>query len=152
MTEEVKEAEEVKEVEITQIGTKIYYEKNTGNKILELGDMQGYVVDSTTEQDFENYAELKKYDKEAVGKIQLEYGEFGKLMEQHKANSYKVDITGEEPKLVFSWIDYSTGEPTERPKSEVEILQDKIKEQGERITALSNTLDEVILGQAEEIS
>lgn len=36
-------------------------------------------------------------------------------------------------------------------KSETELLKDKLKEQEERITALSNTLDEVILGQAEEI-
>ena len=111
---------------IIQIGTKIYYEKNTGNKIVVAGDIQGYVVETTTEQDFENYAELKKYDKEAVGKIQLEYGELNNLLEEHKANSYKVDVSGEEPKLVFSWINYETGEPGERPKTAAELLDEKI--------------------------
>lgn len=134
-----------------EIGTKIYFEKNTGNVIMQTGDMRGCVVETTTEQDFVNYEALKKYDKNAVGKIQLEYGEFGKLMEENKANSYKVDVSEKEPKLMFEWIDYSTGEPAERPKSELEIMQEKITEQEERISALSNTLDEVILGQAEEL-
>lgn len=111
---------------MAEIGTKIYFEKNTGNIILNLGDMKGFVTETTTEQDFENYETLKKYDKNAVGKIQLEYGEFGKLMEENKANSYKVDVSGKEPKLIFSWIDFNTGEPTERPKSEIESLQDEI--------------------------
>ena len=134
-----------------EIGAKIYFEKNTGNVILNTGDMQGFVVESTTEQDFENYEELKKYSKDSVGKIQLEYGELDRLLEENKANSYKVDVSGKEPKLIFEWIDFNTGEPTERPKSELEIFQEKIKEQEERISALSNTLDEVILGQAEEL-
>lgn len=109
-----------------QIGSKLYFEKNSGNIILTIGDMEGFVEETTTEQDFENYTELKKYDKEAVEKIQLKYGELNRLLQEHKANTYKVDISREEPKLIFSWIDYSTGEPTERPKSEVELLDEKI--------------------------
>ena len=130
-----------------KIGTKIYFEKNTGNVILELGDIEGYVVDSTTEEDFENYTELKKYEKTAVGKIQLEFGELDKLLEVNKANAYKIDISGEKPKLIFSWIDPETEKPTEKPKTEVEILQEVVKEQNQKIEDLSEVVNSIMLNQ-----
>ena len=110
-----------------EIGTKIYYLKSNGNIIFENGDCRGFVVESREEEDFENYEKLKEYNRESVGVLQLKYGELNRLLEQNKANSYKVDVTEEPHKLVFEWIDYDSGKPTERPKSEVETLKEQIE-------------------------
>lgn len=108
-----------------QIGTKIYYLKSNGNKILELGDMMGCVVESSFDEDYENYTDLKKYDKEKISCIQLAYGELAKLLEEHKANSFKVDVSSEPHKLAFEWIDYDTGKPSEPPKTTEELIKEE---------------------------
>lgn len=59
-----------------QIGRKIYYEKLTGNVLVDTGERCGSVVETTIEQDFEIYAALKERLPEAVGVMQLEYGQF----------------------------------------------------------------------------
>ena len=43
-----------------KIGTKIYYCLLTGNAIKIIGDMQGYVKETTFDEDIEIYTELKK--------------------------------------------------------------------------------------------
>ncbi len=59
-----------------QIGRRIYYEKSTGNVIVDTGERSGYVVESTVEQDFATYAALAERVPETVGWIQLEYGQY----------------------------------------------------------------------------
>lgn len=65
-----------------QIGRKVYYELATGNVILETGERQGDVVTTTKEQDFSFYTALKPYSPNAVGVLQLTFGQdaqnFGK--------------------------------------------------------------------------
>lgn len=107
-----------------KIGSKIYYLKSNGNIISETGDMRGYVVETSFDEDYENYTDLKKYDKKAIGCIQLEFGELSKLLEDNKANSYKVDVSSEPHKLVFEWIDYDTGKPAEPPKTVEEFIKE----------------------------
>lgn len=133
-----------------QIGTKIYYLKNTGNILIETGDMQGFVNESSFDEDYENYADLKKYDKDKIGCLKLEYGQLGQLLADSKANSYKVDVSGNPHKLVFTWIDYESGQPGEPPKSVEDLIKEtenKIEKQEKRINVLSSTLEELILGQ-----
>lgn len=110
-----------------QIGAKIYYEKQTGNVILTCGDMQGFIVESSFDEDFETYSVFKKYNKEQVGCIQLEFGELDKLLIEHKANTYRVDISQNPHKLVFSYINHEN-EEVEPPKTIEEIIDEKIKE------------------------
>lgn len=108
-----------------KIGAKIYYLKSNGNVVQEIGDMMGCVVETSFEEDYENYTELKKYDKQAIGCIQLAYGELHSLLEKNKANSYKVDVSSEPHKLAFEWIDYDTGKPTEPPKTTEELIKEE---------------------------
>jgi len=56
-----------------QIGRKIYYEKSTGNVILDTGEREGSVVETTTAQDFASYVVLSQRVPETVGVIQLVY-------------------------------------------------------------------------------
>ena len=59
-----------------EIGRKIYYELNTGNVIKLTESRSGSVVETTLEQDFQNYTELNSRVKNSVGVIQLNYGDF----------------------------------------------------------------------------
>nr|DAF47283.1 MAG TPA: hypothetical protein [Siphoviridae sp. ctb3910] len=112
-----------------KIGTKIYYLKSNGNIIIESGDMMGCVVETSFDEDYNNYTDLSKYAKDSIGCIKLEYGELGKLLEEHKANSFKVDISSQPHKLVFEWIDYDTGEPAKPPKT----MEELIKEESDKV-------------------
>ena len=112
-----------------EIGTKIYYLKSNGNIIIETGDMMGCVVDTSFNEDYSNYTDLSKYAKESIGCLKLEYGELGKLLADHKANSFKVDVSSSPHKLVFEWIDYDTGQPGESPKT----MEELIKEEADKV-------------------
>ena len=72
------------------IGRKIYYEKLTGNVIVDTGERCGNVVETTTEQDFAMYTSLQRYVPEQVGMIQLEYGQYRE--EFMTCTGYRVDV------------------------------------------------------------
>ena len=112
-----------------KLGTKIYYLISNGNVILDTGDMMGCVVETSFDEDYNNYTDLSKYAKDSISCIKLEYGELGKLLEEHKANSFKVDISSQPHKLIFEWIDYDTGEPAKPPKT----MEELIKEEADKV-------------------
>lgn len=112
-----------------QIGSKIYYLVSNGNVILDTGDMIGCVVETSFDEDYNNYTDLSKYAKDSIGCLKLEYGELGKLLEEHKANSFKVDVSSNPHKLVFEWVDYDTGEPGKPPKT----MEELIKEEADKV-------------------
>ena len=104
---------------IKQIGTKIYYCTITGNVIKIIGDMQGYVKETTFDEDVEIYTELKERDKDTIGLLQFEYGEYPKLSQG--ATGVMVDLETKE--LIFSYEELPT--PPQEP-TEIEIIQNKI--------------------------
>lgn len=112
-----------------KLGTKIYYLISNGNVILDTGDMMGCVVETSFDEDYNNYTDLSKYAKDSIGCLKLEYGELSKLLADHKANSFKVDISSQPHKLVFEWIDYDTGEPAEPQKT----MEELIKEEADKV-------------------
>lgn len=114
---------------MNQIGSKIYYLISNGNVILNTGDMMGCVVETSFDEDYNNYTDLSKYAKDSIGCIKLEYGELGKLLADHKANSFKVDISSQPHKLIFEWIACDTGEPAEPPKT----MEELIKEESDKV-------------------
>ena len=103
-----------------QIGTKIYYCPLTGNVIKIIGDMQGHVKETTFNEDIEIYAELKERDKDAIGLLTFEYGEYPKLSKN--ATGVMVDLETKE--LIFSY-DELPQEPIE--PTEIEIMQNEKK-------------------------
>ncbi|WP_449602819.1 hypothetical protein [Paenibacillus sp. Marseille-Q9583] len=89
-----------------EIGKKIYYDKVTGNVLVDTGERSGSVVETTREQDFEAYKALAERKPESIGLIELEYSEHREDFDA--CNGYRVDpITGE---LEFSYPD-----PNEKP-------------------------------------
>ena len=102
-----------------QIGTKIYYCLFTGNVIKIIGDCQGYVKETTFDEDYEIYTELKERDKSNIGLLTFKYGEYPKLSQ----SSTGVMVNLETKELIFSY-DELPQEPQE--PTELEIMQEKI--------------------------
>ena len=55
---------------------KIYYDLATGNKILEIGESEGSLRETTLDEDFISFKELSERVKSTVGVIQLNYGQY----------------------------------------------------------------------------
>ena len=72
------------------IGKRIYYLKVDGRVILDTGEAEGWVNPTTTEQDWEIYSELSKYNKSEVDFIELQFGEL--RTEFAECTSYKVNV------------------------------------------------------------
>jgi len=94
---------------VKQIGRRIYYEKTTGNVILDTGERAGNVVETSIDDDFVSYYALSERVRETIGVLELEY-------EQHKqdfseCSGYRVNIETKE--LEFSYPDPS--EPEKQP-------------------------------------
>lgn len=83
------------------IGKRIFFLKNNGTVILEVGEMEGWVIepekdfDKALEEAYKYYAELSKYNKEVVDFIDLEFGEF--KTEFAEMTSYKIDVATRKP-------------------------------------------------------
>ena len=102
-----------------QVGTKIYYCLLSGNVIKIIGDMQGYVRETTFDEDYEIYTELKEREKSSIGLLTFNYGEYPKLSK----GSTGVMVNLETKELIFSYEELPTP-PQE--STEIEIIQNKI--------------------------
>lgn len=72
------------------LGKRIYYLKVDGRVILDTGEAEGWVNPTTSEQDWEIYSELSKYNKSEVDYIELKWGEF--KTEFAECTSYRVNV------------------------------------------------------------
>ena len=125
---------------IKRIGTKIYYCLVTGNVIKIIGDMQGYVRETTFDDDYEIYTELKERDRETIGLLQFEYGEYPKLSKD--STGVMVDLENKE--LIFSYeeLPQEPIEPTwkEQMENKISILSEQNDQQEEIIASLTYEL------------
>lgn len=71
-----------------QIGRRIYYDKATGNVLVDTGERSGYVVETTIEQDFSAYVALAERVPETVGMLQFQYGEHAENFARYP---YRID-------------------------------------------------------------
>lgn len=117
-----------------QIGTKLYYCLLTGNVIKIIGDMQGYVRETTFDEDYEIYTELKEREKSSIGLLTFNYGEYPKLSQ----GSTGVMVNLETKELIFSYEELPT--PPQEP-TEIELIKIEQEQQNEEILVnmLANT-------------
>ena len=122
---------------IKQIGTKIYYCTLSGNVIKIIGDMQGYVKETTFDEDCEIYSELKERDISTIGLINLNYGEYPSLSK---------GSTGVSINLKTKWLNFTYDELAQEPiePTEIELMQDKINQLEEEISTLKSSISEVL--------
>ena len=72
------------------LGKRIYYLKVDGRVIIDTGEAEGWVNQTTTEDDWRIYSELSKYNKSEVDFIELQFGEF--RTEFAECTSYRVNV------------------------------------------------------------
>ena len=100
-----------------QIGRRIYFDKSTGDVLVDTGNRQGSVTETTVEQDIEVYEELAERVRASYDYINLEYNQY--TQDFAESNGYRVD-----PKtkiLEFSYPDPNEPEieqPYQAPLSE----------------------------------
>lgn len=118
------------------IGKRIYYLKVDGRVILDTGEAEGWVNPTTSEQDWEIYSELSKYNKSEVDYIELKWGEF--KTEFSECTSYKVNIDTKEIEFDYTPIPPSPEVPTSPTLHErVEALEKTNAEQDLLISELA---------------
>ncbi|WP_051236299.1 hypothetical protein [Paenibacillus pinihumi] len=60
-----------------EIGRKLYYDRSSGDVIVDTGQRAGSVVPTTVEQDYAAYRALAVRLPDTVGLLQLGYGDYG---------------------------------------------------------------------------
>jgi hypothetical protein len=125
---------------MNKIGRKIYYDKATGNVILDTGEKMGAVVETTVDQDFETYQVLKERVRDTVGVIQLEYGQYAADFAQ--CNGYRVNPETQE--LEFSYPDPNATEPQEPVYRKP--LSEELEETKQAIAELTLLLAQMQMG------
>lgn len=130
---------------IKQIGTKIYYCVLTGNVIKIIGDMQGYVKETSFDEEIEIYTELKERDKDSIGLLTFEYGEYPKLSQ----GSTGVMVDLETKELIFSYEELPA--PPKEP-TEIEIIQEKISILEAENESLKEGLRAVLRGDMQSLA
>jgi hypothetical protein len=121
------------------IGRKIYYELATGDVILIVPEKHGQnAINTTKKQDFQMYDVLTARNPDAIGLIQLEYGQY--QAEFQSARSVKVNPETKE--LLFEY-------PVYQPPLITQIEQ--LKAENENLKVINQQLQEHIQLQQEQI-
>lgn len=116
------------------IGKRLYYVKITGEVILDTGERSGDVIPTTVGDDFKIYTVLSRFNRDALGTMELEYGQFKEDFQ--KSSSVRVDNTGAEPTLLFSFPQEPGEEPVYHSPTQERIaaLEQQLKETQTAIT------------------
>lgn len=128
------------------IGRRIFFLKENGTVILEIGEMQGWVVEpekdfnKALEEAYKYYTELNKYNKEEVDFIDLEFGKY--KTEFAEKTSYKIDIDTRKPIFDYTPIP----DPPEVPQ------KPSIQERMDTQENTNNEQDELIITNATNIA
>jgi hypothetical protein len=111
--------------ETMNIGRKIYYEKATGNVLVDTGERSGAVmVPNTIENDFKTYIALSGRTSETVGVKELSYGQFKE--DFLNCNGYKIN-----PSTLALEFSYPSATPEQPPefREPLTVQIDKIEQE-----------------------
>ncbi len=130
-----------------KIPRKIYFDKTTGNVLADTGEIEGFVRETTVEEDIQNYKILSERNVESFGVIQLEFGQF--RQDFAECNGYR--INPETLEIEFSYPIPDEDEPVyQKPLSlEVKEIQQKVDEQDAIIEDLLFNIVPSLIGGGE---
>ena len=92
-----------------QIGRRIYYDKITGNVIVDTLDRRGSVKPTTVEQDIAVYTTLSERNRESFDYIELQFGQYAQDFAE--CNGYRINVNTKQ--IEFSYPDPNETEPIE---------------------------------------
>ena len=108
---------------MNRIGRRIFFDKATGNVLVDTGERAGFVVPTTVEQDIAAYKDLSERNRETFDYIELPFGAYAQ--DFAACNGYRVNPETRE--IEFSYPDPSEPEAPlvyQKPLSE-EIAETK---------------------------
>lgn len=119
---------------------RIYYEVDTGTPIQMTGNYtdSGLLEAPSIDKDFENYYTLSERNRDTVGVIELEQGQYDR--DFYECNGYRINPTTKE--IEFSYPDDS--EQSEQQPTYTKPLSIEIEETKARIADLELTLAEMM--------
>lgn len=124
-----------------KIGMKIYYEKSSGNIILNIGECSGNYTETTKEQDFASYQILAARVPESVGLIELQYGQADQIFQN--ATGYRVNPETEELEFSYDPIVMDPPTPPVYQKPLTEQIADLSAELSSTQLALTENYEEL---------
>ncbi|WP_063848060.1 hypothetical protein NYE80_30945 [Paenibacillus sp. FSL H7-0357] len=135
-----------------EIGRKIYFDKATGNVILDTGEMVGDVVKTTREQDFASFKVLNERVEETVGMIELEFGQYN-VEFRESWGRFRVNLETEELEFLYTNPE-APEEPTEPvyQKPLTEQIKDLTTELSSTQMALADNYEQLLSAQKEAVS
>ena len=113
-----------------QIGRRIYYEILTGNILVDTGERQGFVRETSVDDDIENYKVLSERNRETFDFVELEFGQY--RQDFMECSGYRVNP--DTLKLEFSYPDPNEEEPQEP------VYQKSLSEEVEELRQIIDTL------------
>jgi hypothetical protein len=116
-----------------KIGRRIYFDKVTGNVIVNTGERQGSVLPTTIEQDIATFTALSERKRDTFDVLELPFGELA----QDFAESIGYRVNVETGTLEFSYLDPS--DPEAEP-----VYQKPLSEEILRLTQENKDQDSVI--------
>lgn len=121
-----------------QIGRRIYYEISTGNVILDKGEMQGAVTQTTIADDIASYKALSERNRDTFAYIELPFEAYAQDFAE--CNGYRIHLETKLP--VFSYPD--PNEPTAPPVFQ-QPLTEQISALDERLALSESAIDFLIM-------
>lgn len=117
-----------------KIGNRIYFDKLTGNILVETGQREGSVVPTTIEQDIASYKVLNQRVRSTFDYIELSYGAYAQDFQS--AISYRINPSTKKIEFVYP----NPAEPTVSPEPQPSLL--------ESLQALSDENAELLMQNA----
>ena len=123
---------------INKIGRRIFFDSKTGNVLINTGERQGFVKETTVEQDIENYKALSERNRDTFDYIELEYGQYSQDFAE--CDGYRVNPETKE--LEFSYPDPNEDEPQE-PEYQ-EPLSEQVEKLKQKSEMQDSTMEEIL--------
>src|SRR5699024_1232776 len=123
---------------INKIGRRIFFDSKTGNVLINTGERQGFVKETTVEQDIENYKTLSERNRDTFDYIELEYGQYPQDFAE--CDGYRVNPETKE--LEFSYPDPNEDEPQE-PEYQ-EPLSEQVEKLKQKSEMQDSTMEEIL--------
>ncbi len=117
-----------------QVGRKIYYDIATGFVLVDTGEFEGAVANSTIDQDVQKYSELSKRNRNTFEVVELPVGAYSE--EFMIAKSYRVNVLTKQIEFNHSPI-----------KEEYQVpLTEQVKQIKQELAVTQEALDFILMG------
>lgn len=140
-----------------KIGSKIYYDKETGQVIWIIGERSGDVIETTRDQDFKAYTALSERVSETVGLLQLEYGDYEADYDEGGV-IIRIDLETMEPLFTYPEPEPVDPETPQEPRpalsKQIEALEQEtllLKAQSGALSERADFVEDVIAEMAVQV-